>query len=161
MVLLLIVLLSVVHTLHARHHEKFLKRNANNEVDDGEKDEDEGNPNLSQLGSKEHHFLVLDQVLLSLHHSGDVLVVFHWLYLRHGRLPSLLSLVFAFDVHHCAVVVDTSLLILSQGLYVGVDNYLDEGNQQSEEKPQLDHLDVVCGRERLGDADVEGRQHEH
>ena len=52
-------------------------------------------------------------------------------------------------------------LTTPEGVHVGVDQNLNEGKQQIENKPDVDHLDVGSLRQIVGDIDEHGGQHEH
>ena len=64
------------------------------------------------------------------------------------------------------MVVDSSFLPLLVGIspeavHVGVEQDQDEGHQQVEDQPDVNHLHVGCVREVVADADEHGRQHQH
>ena len=55
----------------------------------------------------------------------------------------------------------TWILVLPEGVHVGVDQDLDEGQQEVEDQPDVDHLDVGRFRQVVGDIDEHGGQHQH
>ena len=48
-----------------------------------------------------------------------------------------------------------------EGVHVGVDQDLDEGQQEVEDQPDVDHLDVRRFRQVVRHVDEHGGQHEH
>ena len=64
------------------------------------------------------------------------------------------------DIDRPAVVVDKPVLLLSQGVHVGVDDDLGEGHEEVEDAPDVHHLDVVGLGQPLTDADEEGGLHQ-
>ena len=60
-----------------------------------------------------------------------------WLLLLHPRLPSILF--------RCPGLSDLTLLllvVLSEGVYVGLHQDIHEGFEETEDQPAVDHLDV-------------------
>ena len=51
--------------------------------------------------------------------------------------------------------------IRPEGVHVGVDQDLDEREQQVEDQPDVDHLDVRRFRQVVRHVDEHGGQHEH
>ena len=92
-------------------------------------------------------------------------------HLDHATIRPKLS--FA-HLHWSAMVVDLSIfvipgnifnqtwiLFMPEGVHVGVDQDLDEGQQEVEDQPDVDHLDVGRFRQVVGDIDEHGSQHQH
>ena len=55
----------------------------------------------------------------------------------------------------------TWILFMPEGVHVGVDQDLDEGQQEVEDQPDVDHLDVGRFRQVVRHVDEHGGQHEH
>ena len=49
----------------------------------------------------------------------------------------------------------------SEGVHVGVEQDQDEGHQQVEDQPDVNHLHIGCVGQIVAHADKHGRQHKH
>ena len=58
-------------------------------------------------------------------------------------------------------ILITKVALLPEGVHVGVDQNLNEGKQQIENKPDIDHLDIGSLRQVVGDIDEHGGQYKH
>ena len=59
------------------------------------------------------------------------------------------------------MMVDLSFLIISQSVHIGVQQYYDEGVEQVEQQPHINHLHVGGLGQVVTHVDEHRRQHQH